>query len=378
MHAVGFRSLALATLAGALLLPAQAVRSAELQPELGGVAEMPVPNDHWFMTLGFLGGGSIFDGDTGEMQGRVHVSQYSPGVTIDQRRGKVYVPGAYYSRGTYGERTDLVVVNDLKTLAPLKEIEIPTKLAGVFSKAVINPIGDRLLGVYNMTPAMSVSIVNVETERFVGEISTAGCALVYPLSGLRFMQICGDGTVQVIELDRNGRETGRTRSRVFFDPETDPVFDMALARPDGYLLVSFEGLVYDVRVTNGIEIDAPWSLLTDADVEDKWRVGGSRPFAYNAANDLLLTLVHQGGPDTHEEPGTEIWAFDLGNRLRGYRLALEEPVNTIAISLDSDPLLYVPGGGRVRVHTARTGRWLRTIEETGPYASAIQVFGEVK
>ena len=378
MHATGYFYSALITLAGALLVPAQHARAAELQPELGGVVEMPAPDDHWFITLGFFGGGSIFDGDTGEMQGRVHVTSYSPGIVIDERRGKLYVPGAYYSRGSYGERTDLVVVNDLKTLAPSKEIEIPKKLAGVFSKAVINPIGDRLLGVYNMTPAMSVSIVNLETERFVGEISTAGCALVYPLSGLRFMQICGDGTVQVIELNTAGKEIGRQRSRVFFDPEVDPVFDLAVARPEGWLLASFEGLVYDVRVTSDIAISEPWSLPTEADKAEKWRIGGNRPFTYNAANDLLLTLMHQGGPDTHEEPGTEVWAFTVGNRLRGYRLALDEPKAVVAVSLDRDPLLYIPGQGKVQVHGARTGRLLRTIEETGASAQSIQVFGEVK
>lgn len=356
----------------------QLVSAAALEPELGSVAKMATPSDHWFVTLGFLGGGTIFDGDSGEMQGRVHVTSYSPGMVIDERRQRFYVPGSHYSRGSYGERSDLIVVQDMTTLAPLSEIEIPKKLAGVFNRAVINPIGDNLVGVYNMTPAMSVSIVDIQSEKFVGEISTAGCALVYPLTGLRFMQICGDGTVQVIELDKQGKERGRSRSRVFFDPEKDPVFDQALARPEGWMLISFEGLVYDVRITDAITVAEPWSLLDEADIAEKWRTGGSPPFAYNAKAGVLLALMHQGGVDTHEEPGTEIWAFSVDHQRRGYRLALEEPASSIGVSLDADPLLYVPAGGRVQVHRAVTGRWLRTIEESGAFASRIQVFGEFK
>ncbi|MCB1684823.1 MAG: hypothetical protein KDI31_10065 [Pseudomonadales bacterium] len=361
-----------------LICAPHGVSAAGLEPELGSVAKMAAPSDHWFITLGFLGGGTIFDGDSGEMQGRVHVTSYSPGMVIDERRQRFYVPGAHYSRGSYGERTDLIVVQDMTTLTPVTEIEIPKKLAGVFNRAVINPVGDKLIGVYNMTPAMSVSIVDVQSETFVGEISTAGCALVFPLSGRRFMQICGDGTVQVIELDQQGRERSRTRSMVFFDPEKDPVFDQALARPEGWMLISFEGLVYDVRITDKITIAEPWSLLDEADVAEKWRTGGSPPFAYNAKAGVLLALMHQGGADTHEEPGTEIWAFSVDHRRRGYRLALEDPASSIAVSLDEDPLLYVPGSGKVRVHGARTGRWLRTIEESGAFASRIQVFGEFK
>ena len=28
----------------------------------------------------------------------------------------------------------------------------------------------------------------------------------------------------------------------------------------------------------------------------------------------LYSLMHQGGPDTHKEPGTELWIYDLARR----------------------------------------------------------------
>ncbi|MEM8766954.1 MAG: amine dehydrogenase large subunit [Pseudomonadota bacterium] len=365
----------LGTAVALLVLPA-VLQAADFEPELGSVETMDEPGPHWFVTMGFFGGGHIFDGDSGEMRGKVNVSDYTTALYLDRERSTIYVPGTFYSRGTYGERTDVVVFNDAETLAPVAEVEVPKKLAVVFHRAVINPIGDRFIGLYNMTPAMSVSIVDVERRRFVGEISTAGCGFVYPLSGRRFMQLCGDGTVQVIGLDRNGAEASRERSEAFFDIDGDPVFDLALAKPDGWLLVSFEGQVFEVTVGDEIEISEPWSLLTEGDAAEGWRVGGDQPFAYNAETGMLFTLMHQGGPDTHEDPGTEVWAFNVSTQRRGYRLPLEEPSGTIEASTDADPLLYVMGGFPAGVHVYRavTGRWLHTIPETGMSASHIQAF----
>lgn len=351
--------------------------AASSEPELGGVATMEAPGEHWFMTIGFMGGGNIFDADSGEMKGRVRVSDYTSAVSLDRDRGMIYVPATYYSRGTYGERTDLLVFNDVENLAPVAEVEVPKKLAVVFHRAVINPVGDEFIGLYNMTPAMSVSIVDVEKKVFVGEISTAGCGFVYPLEGRRFMQICGDGTVQVIDLDADGQESSRKRSKAFFDIDEDPVFDLAMKKPDGWVLISFAGKVFEVTVDgDDIDVSRPWALATEEEAAEGWRVGGDQPFAYNAETGLLFALMHQGGPDTHEEPGTEVWAFNTSTQRRGYRIALDEPSGVIEVSRDAQPLLYVSSGfpASVQVRKASTGRLLRVIPEAGLTAGHVQAF----
>lgn len=356
-------------------LPASVLAASALEPEQGGVTEAPLPGEHWFMSIGFFGGGSLFDADTGEMRGKLNLSRFTSAVALDRQRGRFYVPAAYYSRETYGERTDLLVINDAQTLSPIAEVKVPNKLAAVFHRAVINPIGEKFVGLYNMTPAMSVSIVDVEKQAFVGELSTAGCGFVYPLPERRFLQLCGDGTVQVIALDRNGAEASRQRSDKFFDIDTDPVFDLAAPTDGGWLLVSFEGQVFQVAVDDGIRVSEPWSILTPEDAEDGWRVGGDQPFAYNARTGLLFTLMHQGGPDTHEDPGTEVWAFSVANQRRGYRIALPSPATAVDVSRDANPLLYVvvDQPSAVNVHQASTGRLLRTISEVGS-ANRIQAF----
>ena len=373
------RTLAVCGVVGTMCLTPTFTKAEEaFEPELGGTATMAAPGQHWFITMGFMGGGNIFDADTGEMHGKLIVSDYTSAVWYDRDRGRIYVPASYYSRGAYGDRSDILVVNDIENLAPIAEIDVPDKLAAVFHRAVINPVGDNFLGLFNMTPAQSVSIVDIERERFVEEISTGGCGFVYPVSGNRFMQLCGDGTVQVISLGNNGREQDRIRSEQFFDIEEDPVFDLALRSSDGWLLITFEGQVFEVIVDDGINISEPWSLLSEEDAEEGWRVGGSQPFALNPETGLLFTLMHQGGPDTHEDPGTEVWAFDANTQRRGYRITLEEPSSTVEVSRDADPLLYISSGfpGVVHVHKAATGRRLHTIEETGITAPNLQVLGE--
>jgi methylamine dehydrogenase heavy chain len=213
---------------------------------------------------------------------------------------------------------------------------------------------------------MSVSIVDLQERSFVGEISTAGCAMVHPTADGEFMQMCGDGTLQLISLDSAGGEAGRQRSRKFFDIDEDPVMDYAVPSAAGWILVTYHGKVFEVTFDNGIRIGKPWSLLTEADEEEGWRIGGNQPMAYNAASGVLLTLMHQGGEGSHKDPGTEIWAYDFANKRRGYRLQLEAPVGAIEVTADDDPVLLVLGEGpAVAVHNVKTGRHIRTIEEAG-------------
>ena len=36
--------------------------------------------------------------------------------------------------------------------------------------------------------------------------------------------------------------------------------------------------------------------------------------------------MHQGGPDTHKEPGTEVWVYDLATRKRVQRMPMLNPL----------------------------------------------------
>lgn len=362
-HARGLLALMLACIVPPCLAQPQA------QSVIGDALDMARPTPHWFSVLSpFTYIAYIIDGDSGEVQASLPTSMFTPALRPALARNRIYMYGAFYTRMFFGERTDVVLEFDATTLQPVGEIEIPPKSAGLGHSGMIGLVNDRFLGIWNITPAMSVSIVDTQAGTFVQELSTPGCAAVYPL-GDGFLMPCGDGSLQWIGLAADGTEASRMRSRTFYDLEADPVFDYAVPTEDGWLFMSFEGRVFEVTMDSGaIAVSEPWSILpTEADAEDAaFRISGYQPFAYNAATGLLVTLMHEGGgQETFEDPGTEIWAFNTRTKLRGYRLTLEVPADGVQLTQDDEPLMMLthPDAALVNVHDGRTGRLMHGIDD---------------
>ena len=162
-----------------LMLPLAFVWSAHgapLPPEQVGKTALPEPQPSWFTMLG-RDSSYIFDAADGEMKGLISHSGFSPAIVSLPSRKEAYVVESYYSRGVTGTRADVLTVVDLADLSTKTEIEIPAKTAALSFRHHIGLLGDeRHVVVFNMTPAQSVSIVDVVERRFVGEIAIPGCA----------------------------------------------------------------------------------------------------------------------------------------------------------------------------------------------------------
>jgi len=354
------------TLIGLLAIQALAAHAQQWDTILGTVADVGDPGPHWFLVRG-QNTGFVVDGSSGEVKGTMTLSLFSPALRPHLEKGRIYSYGSFYTRTYYGDRTDVVLMFDAKTMEPIKEVEIPAKSAGIGHSGMIGLIDGRFLGVWNITPSMSVSLVDVERDVFLSEISTPGCSGVYPI-GRGFLMPCGMGALQFISLDASGKEVNRVASETFFDVSADPIYDYAVPTATGWLFVSLEGLVFEATVERGqVRVSKPWSIIDKSDEKSaKWRIGGRQPFAYNPATGLLVTLMHEGaGQETYRDAGTEIWAFDMRSQRRGYRLKLEEPAMGVQLTTDAAPLLLVsPEKSRMlRIHDARTGRKLREIDE---------------
>jgi methylamine dehydrogenase heavy chain len=266
----------------------------------------------------------------------------------------------------------VVLTFDARTMQPIGEVEIPPKSAGIGHSGMIGLVGGRFIAVWNITPAMSVSVVDTAQNEFVGEISTPGCAAIYPV-GMGFLMPCGDGALQYVALNDDGTEASRTRSRSFYSVSDDPVYDYAVPTESGWLFLSFDGQVFEATWNDGeITVSEPWSIISENAEEDEeekgWRIGGNQPFAYNPETGLLVTLMHQGGgQETFESAGTQAWGFDLAQQRRGYRLALEAPAVGLQLTQDARPLLIVSPeeDGTLRIHDGLSGRKLRDVTEIG-------------
>jgi methylamine dehydrogenase heavy chain len=323
---------------------------------------------------------------------------------FSSRRPEIYVPATYYSRGTRGERTDTVQIYDVATLAPVGEVIIPPKRATnavALGHAALSD-DERFLAIFNWTTGTSLTIVDVERRTFAGEVSTPGCSLVFAAGARRFFSLCADGSVFTVTLDDDGHEASRDRSQPFFDPKVDPVTEKAVRTGNQWIFASFEGKVYSVDVSGPqLRFAEPWSLLSDADREQSWRIGGMQHLAVHRATGRLYTLMHRGGPDTHKEPGEEVWVYDLATRRRVARVELLNPgltvyglpieigrhwawpfnrafgwlLNTFApatvgfiqVTQDGAPLLLTASQffGSIGVYDALSGRFLRRAGPTG-------------
>ena len=276
------------------LLFTSAIALAELEPETLTTQRLPVePNPHWVWVndINFYslldGKAYLIDGDSGRFLGMLGLGYFHTKILFPADANEIYTTETYYSRGTRGERTDLIGIYDARDLKPIGEVVIPNKrLTGIPTQghtAITD--ADRFILIYNFTPAQSITIVDLKARKTLGEIETPGCSLVYPTGSHRFFMICGDGSLISLQLDDRGRETARTLTEPVFDPSTDPIEEDGFRIGNQWSFVSREGYVYTFNGdTPDLALSPPWSLLNDADrkatsVKAKWKPpsDGGRP-----------------------------------------------------------------------------------------------------
>jgi len=351
--------------------------NAQIAPQAATVETMDDPSENWFIAMSWGSGAYIYDGISGEMQGLLSVSRQTPAVQPNPARKEFYAAESYYSRETHGDRTDLLMIYDFENLSPVAEVEIPKKITVLPLRTYIQLMsGGRHVGVFNMTPAASVTIVDIVGRSFVGEISTPGCALIMAVGNNDFLMICGDGTMQLVQLNDDGSESNRERSHKFFSVEDDPVFDHPVPFDGGWLLVSHHGDVFHVTVDGDeITITDAWSIITEEDAEDNWRPGGFQLKSVHEGTGLLYILVHQGGEFTHQEPGTEVWVFNVAAQRRIARIELEAETSNVMVTQESEPKLIVSDDeGGLHIYDALKMTLDRTIEDPGPGRFTLQDF----
>ncbi len=345
------------------------IADAQIQAQTMGPPEtMPAPGPNWFMSV-TEDAGYVFDASSGEMYGLIAISGHTPAVQPSMARREFYAAASYYSRGSYGERTDLLTIHDFENLSPVAEVDIPEKILALPFRGYIGLMSSgNFVGVANMNPAQSVSIVNVENRSFVTDISTPGCGLIMPVDNDGFMSLCGDGTLQLIQLDDAGNESNRVRSSPFFEIQEDPVYDRPRPTRSGWLLLSNAGKVFNVTTAGTrIDISEPWSIVTAEDAAEGWYPGGTQFHTIHKELELMYVAMHQGEQYTHHEPGTEIWVFDLAEQRRVASIELEIPAAMLMVTQEEKPLLIVGNtDGETHVYDALTFVHQRMIE--GPKA----------
>jgi methylamine dehydrogenase heavy chain len=366
--------LALVLLVGAL---ASSPTPAQLPAEPIGVEQLPPgPHPHWVWVNDFAlfalpdGKAFLVDGDAGKMLGLLSTGFSFTSVVVPRSEGVVYAPETYFSRGTRGTRTDVVTIYDAARLQPLGEVRIPPKRASILPMLAGAALtdDDRFLLIYNFTAAQSVSVVDTHTRRFVGEIETAGCALVYPTGPRTFFSICGDGSLLLTTLTDAGKARSRTRTRELFDALKDPLTEKGVRLGDTWLFASFEGTIYPLRSAGAdLQLGPTWRLFTSQELAQHWRTGGLQHLALHRKSGRLFALVHRGGPETHKDSGADVWVYDLASHKKVQQITARNKLTSIQVSQDEKPLLFGCSleSNRLDVYDAAAGKYLRSVDSLG-------------
>jgi len=362
-----------------LLLATGSVAQAGALPNdpLGAVRKLGAPAPHWMWVNDLVfphmpdGQAYLIDGDRGTVLGQLSTGFGFIRLVIPQDHKVIYSPETYFSRGTRGTRSDVISIYDPGTLSPLGEIPIPAKRA--FNVPVMANVeltdDDRFLLVYNFNPAQSVSVVDTRARKFVGEIETAGCALVYPTGPRSFFSICADGTVLDVRLNDNGTLAHQERTPRMFDVSKDPVTEKGVRLADTWLFPSYDGMIYSIIIgsSHALASGATWSLLSAAERQQSWRPGGVQQLVIHAGTRRLYAILHQGPRSSHKDPGKDVWVYDLDKRTRVQRLALRNPAGAIQVTADASPLLFTASmeSTTMDIYDARSGDYLRSIGSIG-------------
>jgi methylamine dehydrogenase heavy chain len=372
------RILALGTLSLTLSAPLVGPAHAELPPELGNgptSTTLPLPaSKHWVWVNDFVfphmadGMAYLVDGDSGRYLGTLSTG-YSARIVLPRDGNIIYSPETYFSRGTRGKRTDVVTLYDPATLAAIGEILIPPKRSSnlpMMSNSVLTD-DDRFLLIYNFNPGQSISVVDTKTRKFVREIETPGCALIYPTGARSFFSVCSDGSLLLMSLDDAGTAQQK-HTQPLLSMGSDPVTEKAVRIARTWYFVSFDGRIYPLDAdAQQASVRSPWWLTSDAERKAGWRPGGVQELAVNVNNSRLYAIMHQGAIATHKDPGKDVWVYDVATGKRVQQFALKRLATSIQLSTDANPLMYSISieATDLDVYDASSGKLLRTVDHIG-------------
>lgn len=317
---------------------------------------------------------ALVDIETGAFKGMVSAGQFAT-LSYSVKRQKFYVGETVHSRGNRGTREDLVAVYDFAHLSLQKDIVLQPKRSNSVnlknSTAVTSD--DRFLLVFNMSPATSVTVIDLDTESIVNEFDAPGCYLMYPDLLGDFFMLCGNGSLLAVDLDDKGQVVASTVSPAFNDIDKDPLSEKASLVGDSWYFVTYAGEVQPIKVSgNKPEILPRWWTTSAAERTGNWRPAGWHGTAGSGHADGLLwiAMTPKGYPGSHKDPATEVWLFDTKKQARLARFPLKTPAISISVTGAAEPRLVVANvESALDVYDGRTGKHVNTIRGLGesPY-----------
>ncbi len=305
------------------------------------------------------------DADNFNYKGMVPVVHMG-NVLSSNAKGEIYVAETYYSRMDRGERTDVISIWDMGTLAHKGEVVLPdgVRMQGVTVTNNFQFVNDgKWLAVYNFSPAQSVTIVDIASQSVLSTLDTPGCTSIYPMTGARFATLCSDGTVSTFSLDSAAQVLSVKTSEVVNTIDNDPMFMMPAMVGDKAWFLTFLGNLKAVDLSGEMaDVVETHSLVGGGNEVAGYRPTGWQTIASDKSGKLYVLMNPDGKEGSHKNPASEVWIFDTVSGEKVGEFDLAAPSISVATTGQSTPQLVVArADGQIDVYDPQTGALKKTL-----------------
>ena len=361
-----------------------------LKPEIpGAVNSLPAKYPfHWIMVhdaafMHMLEGRMIVidaDADTeaGQYKGMFNIS-FMGNFAQATTRPELYATEIFYTRGTRGKRSDVLTIFDKRSLKAIGEVVLPgdKSFRGMPERYAVTLIDDeKLLLVFDLNPATSVTVIDIVNRKILNEVSIPGCSLIYPTGKRGFSSICSNGGILTTQLDPAGKVLSQKRLDPFFSVADAPVFERPAIIGGIAYFPDFMGDIHPVDLSG--EVAKPgksWSLVTAEERKSGWRPSGIGIIDTDTAGNFYVIMQADGHFGSQGEGGREVWVVNPKTKKRLHRIKLQNHGLSLGVTKDQDPLLVVTNADmNLDVYRAKNGSYIRTISGFGQ-ETPLMLFG---
>lgn len=312
------------------------------------------------------------------LKGLVRAAQFG-NVLFAPAKREIYTSETFYSRLTRGDRTDAITVWDTATLQPKGEILLPggkrqqsVHYSGTFQ--LTN--GDKWALVANFTPAQSISVVDLDGRKVLGEIDLPGCSHIYPTGERGFSTFCADGSLTSVQLDANGAVASSKTIENVQDIDSQAQFQMPAMIGRTAWFVTYRGLLkgYDLSGPVARPLPGKLSVGTAEGGAPEWRPSGWQVIAADAKGLLYVLMSPAGKEGSHKDGGSEVWVIDPASGKRTMRIALPNGATSIVVTREVSPrLIAIRMDGPIDVIDANTGALVHSLGSTVAYSPTVAI-----
>ena len=352
-------------------------QNASALPEepLGSVAPLPATYPPSWVIVSDFNFNAIVDGrgvvvDTSSanepFKGMFRASQFAS-ILSSSTKSEIYTAESFFARLSEGERTDAITIWDKATLKSKGEILLPggkRQQIVTYKNTFQFTNNEKWALVTNFTPAHSVTVVDLEGRKVLGDIELPGCSMVYPTGERGFTTFCADGTLTSIVLDPDGKVSSTVTTKPIHDIDNQAMFAMPAMVGKTAWFVTYRGLIrgFDLSGPVAKPLKKDFSVGAADGGQPEWRPGGWQVIASDANGRLYVLMTPFGREGSHKDASTEVWVLDPASKSRVARIAMKGPSVSIEVTHEASPKLVVARADSViDIYDATSGAFVRTL-----------------